>query len=160
MVPRWQTSTCSSSAQISISLSSYLPMAPTSLTFTFRLFSASLWLVVLLVVAISNHFHSLCLPLPLVISQPVAPLTEASGLARAHAISRTDAAQYLIGCRAERCPHIRAETGGAAIKEGGGEDNKVCDIVDCLSECWDHCFSDCLLPAVCCHRNKSKKQQM
>lgn len=72
--------------------------------------------------------------MPLVTSQAVVPLTEASGLAQAHATSRTDASSYMIGWRAERCPHIRAETGGAAINEGGEDDNKVCDIVDCLSE--------------------------
>lgn len=83
--------------------------------------------LLLLVFLISSP---LSLSLPLVTSQPVAPLTEASGLAQAHAMSRTDTSSYLIGCRAERCPHIRAETGGAAIKEGGGEDNKVCDIAD------------------------------
>ncbi|TNN65904.1 hypothetical protein EYF80_023904 [Liparis tanakae] len=36
-------------------------------------------------------------PLPLVTSQPVAPLTEASGLARAHGISRRDPSSCLIG---------------------------------------------------------------
>lgn len=72
--------------------------------------------------------------MPLVTSLAVVPLTEASGLAQAHATSRSDASSYMIGWRAERCPHIRAETGGAAINEGGEDDNKVCDIVDCLSE--------------------------
>ncbi len=51
---------------------------------------------------------------------------------------------HLIGRRAEGCPHIRAETGGAAVNEGGEDDNKVCDIVDYLSE-WKHCS---LFPSV------------
>lgn len=98
--------------------------------------------------------------MPLVTSQPVAPLTEASGLGHAHATSRTNAASYLIGWRAERCPHIRAETGGAAIKEGGEDNNKVCDIVDCLSELRDHCFSVCVSDSRSMSPQKKKKSIM
>lgn len=74
---------------------------------------------------------------PLVTSRPVVPLTDTSGLAQAHATSRADASRYLIGWRAQTCPHFRTETGGAVMKEGG-EDNKVCDILDYLSESTDY----------------------
>lgn len=115
----------SSYDSLSLSNSRFLPVL-----------SCSPSLLALVVVGIvGNLSPSLCLrPLPLVTSQPVAPLTEASGLARAHGISRMDAPSCLIGRRAERCPHIRAEAGGTVIKVGGEDDNKVCDIVDCLSE--------------------------
>lgn len=59
----------------------------------------------------------------------------------------------LIGRGAGGCPHIRAGRGGAAVKEGGGRDNKVCDIVETTV-----CLSDRFLLHAATEGEKGKKQ--